>query len=88
MGKSFSHNNYFRFAFALAVVVSLFLYSSPKVNGQSDQEKQAQEDARLGAENEERSDLNQASYFYNKAGGLVKVRFFMKKDIINIQSFY
>jgi signal transduction histidine kinase len=67
MGKSFSHNNYFRFAFALAVVVSLFLYSSPKVNGQSDQEKQAQEDARLGAENEERSDLNQASYFYNKA---------------------
>lgn len=67
MGKSFSYNNYFRFAFTLAAVVSLFLYSSPKVNGQSAQEKQAQEDARLGAENEERSDLNQASYFYNKA---------------------
>lgn len=55
-----------RSAIVLAVAIMLILIPIT-TQAQAEKVAQAQEDARLGAESEERSDINQASYFYNKA---------------------
>jgi signal transduction histidine kinase len=55
-----------RSAIVLAIAIALILIPST-AQAQAEKTAQAQEDARLGAESEERSDINQASYFYNKA---------------------
>ena len=55
-----------RSAIVLAIAIALILIPST-AQAQAEKKAQAQEDARLGAESEERSDINQASYFYNKA---------------------
>ena len=67
MAGSFVHNsNFMRSAIVLAIAIALILIPST-AQAQAEKTAQAQEDARLGAESEERSDINQASYFYNKA---------------------
>ncbi|MDD3568331.1 MAG: ATP-binding protein [Bacteroidales bacterium] len=55
-----------RSAIVLAIAIALILIPST-AQAQAEKAAHAQEDARLGAESEERSDINQASYFYNKA---------------------
>ncbi|NHB69100.1 tetratricopeptide repeat-containing sensor histidine kinase [Perlabentimonas gracilis] len=66
MGRSLTHSLLNRYAFVLAIVIGFTL--PPTISkAQTERIAQAQEDARLGAESEEQSDINQASYFYNKA---------------------
>lgn len=66
MGRSLTHSLLNRYAFVLAIVIGFTL--PPTISkAQTERISQAQEDARLGAESEEQSDINQASYFYNKA---------------------
>jgi len=67
MGRSLTHSLLNRYAFVLAIAIAFSLRPTTSPAQNEGIISQAQEDARLGAESEERSDINQASYFYNKA---------------------
>lgn len=67
MGRSLTHSLLNRYAFVLAIAIAFSLRPTTSPAQNEGIISQAQEDARLGAESEEQSDINQASYFYNKA---------------------